>query len=43
MLHASTMEYLKKAINIGVFIHAGGQEDIEWEEMVKTASRGKAK
>ncbi|KAM0243729.1 hypothetical protein ACHAPO_000586 [Fusarium lateritium] len=43
MLYASTMEYLKKAVNIGVFIHADDQEDIEWEELVKTASGGKAK
>ncbi|KAG8350443.1 hypothetical protein FVEN_g13060 [Fusarium venenatum] len=37
------MEYLKKAVNIGAFIHADDQEDIEWEEFVKTASGGKAK
>ncbi|KAM0307419.1 hypothetical protein ACHAPM_000134 [Fusarium culmorum] len=43
MLYASTMEYLKKAVNAGVFTHAGDQEDIEWEELVKTASGGKAK
>ncbi|RGP78665.1 cofilin [Fusarium longipes] len=43
MLYASTMEYLKKAINVGVFIHAGDQEDIEWKELVKAASGGKAK
>ncbi|KAF4438415.1 cofilin [Fusarium austroafricanum] len=43
MLYASTMEYLKKAVNIGVFIHADDPEDIEWEEVVKTASGGKAK
>jgi cofilin len=43
MLYASTMEYLKKAVNIGTFIHADDQEDIEWEELVKTASGGKAK
>ncbi|KAI1037990.1 hypothetical protein LB505_001518 [Fusarium chuoi] len=43
MLYASTMEYLKKAVNMSVFIHADDQEDIEWEELVKTASGGKAK
>ncbi|KAF4332455.1 transcriptional regulatory [Fusarium beomiforme] len=43
MLYASTMEYLKRAVNMSVFIHADGQEDIEWEELVKAASRGKAK
>jgi cofilin len=41
MLYASTMESLKKALNIGIFIHA--DEDIEWEELVKAASGGKAK
>jgi len=43
MLYASTMEYLKKAVNMSVFIHADDQEDIEWEGLVKTASGGKAK
>lgn len=43
MLYASTMEYLKKAVNMSVFIHADDQEDIEWEELVKAASGGKAK
>lgn len=37
------MEYLKKTVNAGVFTHAGNQEDIEWEELVKTVSGGKAK
>ena len=43
MLYATTMENLKKAVNIGLFIHADGPEDIEWEEVLKTASGGKAK
>jgi cofilin len=44
MLYASTMESLKKALNIGIFIHADDQEDIEWQEgLVKAASGGKAK
>ncbi|KAF9780363.1 hypothetical protein IL306_000621 [Fusarium sp. DS 682] len=43
MLYASTMEYLKRAVNMSVFIHADDQEDIEWDELVKTASGGKAK
>ncbi|CAF3431721.1 unnamed protein product [Fusarium graminearum] len=38
MLYASTMEYLKKTVNAGVFTHAGNQEDIEWEELVKTGT-----
>ncbi|KAF5242549.1 hypothetical protein FAUST_3261 [Fusarium austroamericanum] len=38
MLYASTMEYLKRAVNAGVFTHAGNQEDIEWEELVKTGT-----
>jgi len=43
MLYASTMESLKKALNIGIFIHADDIEDIELEELVKAASGGKAK
>ncbi|KAF4968348.1 hypothetical protein FSARC_4294 [Fusarium sarcochroum] len=43
MLYATTMENLKRAVNIGLFIHADGPEDIEWEEVLKTASGGKAK
>ena len=43
MLYASTMESLKKALNIGVFIHADDQEDIEWPELIQAASGGKAK
>ncbi|KAJ4018101.1 hypothetical protein NW766_004177 [Fusarium irregulare] len=43
MLYASTMESLKKALNIGVFIHADGHEDIEWPELIQAASGGKAK
>ena len=43
MLYASTMESLKKALNIGIFIHADGHEDIEWPELIQAASGGKAK
>ncbi|KAM5346964.1 hypothetical protein ACJ41O_009969 [Fusarium nematophilum] len=42
MIYASTMEYLKKAVNLGIFIHADSQDDIEWEAVLKEASGGKA-
>ncbi|KAF5674977.1 transcriptional regulatory [Fusarium heterosporum] len=43
MLYASTMEYLKKSVNVGVFIHADDAEDLEWGQMLNVASDGKAK
>ncbi|KAF5000798.1 hypothetical protein FGRMN_1405 [Fusarium graminum] len=43
MLYASTMEYLKKSVNVGVFIHADDAGDLEWGQMLNVASDGKAK
>ncbi|KAF5005909.1 hypothetical protein FDECE_7667 [Fusarium decemcellulare] len=43
MIYASTMEDLKNALNLGVFIHADGPGDIEWEDVLDAASGGKAK
>ncbi|KAM0431869.1 hypothetical protein ACHAPT_005122 [Fusarium lateritium] len=41
MLYASTMEYLKKAVNLDVFLHADSQDDIEWEAVLNKASGGR--
>ncbi|KAH7166436.1 putative cofilin, actophorin [Dactylonectria macrodidyma] len=42
MLYASTREQLNKALNLGVSIHADDLEDIEWNNVLKEASGGKA-
>lgn len=42
MIYASTREQLNKALNIGASIHADDLEDLEWSNVVREASGGKA-
>jgi cofilin len=39
MLYASTMEQLKRALNLSFFIHAGSEDEVEWETVLKAVSR----
>ncbi|OAL57191.1 cofilin [Pyrenochaeta sp. DS3sAY3a] len=42
MIYASCNEQIRRALNIGPFIHADSVDEIEWEEVLKKASRGRA-
>lgn len=36
------MEHVKKALNLGLFIHADGLDEIEWSVVVDHVSNGRA-
>lgn len=42
MVYASTREQLNKALNLPVSIHADDLDDIEWHNVVRRVSRGRA-
>ncbi|KAJ8107800.1 hypothetical protein OPT61_g8612 [Boeremia exigua] len=42
MVYASCKEQLRRSLDIGIFIHADSQDEIEWEAVLKQASGGKA-
>ncbi|KAF2019489.1 cofilin, actophorin [Aaosphaeria arxii CBS 175.79] len=42
MVYASTREYLRKALNIEVSIHADSIDELEWESILEKVSSGRA-
>ncbi|OQE20476.1 hypothetical protein PENSTE_c013G00587 [Penicillium steckii] len=42
MIYASTKEQLRKALDIAVSIHAEELDELDWKEVVREASGGKA-
>ncbi|KAI5458917.1 hypothetical protein BGZ63DRAFT_465659 [Mariannaea sp. PMI_226] len=40
-LYASTREHLNRALNIGASIHADDLDDLDWDAVVKAATRGR--
>ncbi|KAH8680095.1 cofilin, actophorin [Tricladium varicosporioides] len=41
-IYASTKEYVKKALNLNLSIHADNLDEIDWRVVLKEASSGKA-
>ena len=42
MIYASTVEQLKRALNLGSSIHADNSDEIEWDTLLRGVSGGRA-